>query len=166
MPGDTLFFRIRPLRSCKTSAAVASLLFLVLSVITMARTAVAENAAGFVKTLEGDAVVIRQGRSIAVFPGCGIDTGDIVQTGAKSALGIVFTDDTRVSLGPETQITVDHYLFDPHKKQLGLITRLIKGTLSFISGQITKLSPESARIVVPSATIGVRGTHVLVSVDN
>jgi hypothetical protein len=60
---------------------------------------------------------------------------------------------------------VDEYLFDPLEKELSFIARLIRGTISFLSGQIAKLSPESVQLVMPAATIGVRGTHVLIKVD-
>lgn len=120
---------------------------------------------GFVKTLKGTAVVVRQGQTITVVQGTEVKAGDIVQTDAQSAVGLVFADDTRVSLGPETQMAVDRYLFKPREKQMAFIARVIEGTISFISGQLTKLSPESVQIVVPSGTIGVRGTHVLIKVD-
>jgi hypothetical protein len=48
-----------------------------------------------------------------------------------------------------------------------MVNELIKGTASFISGKMTKLSPDSVILETPSATIGVRGTtyHVMVRED-
>lgn len=117
---------------------------------------------GLIKTFEGSAVVQRQGQSIAVVLGSEILPGDIVRTGADSALGLIFKDDTVVSLGPRTEFAIDAYLFNPREGQLSFIARVIRGTLSFLSGQMTQLSPESVRLEFPAGTIGVRGTHVLI----
>lgn len=55
--------------------------------------------------------------------------------------------------------------FEPLEKKLFFVLRMIQGTVSFLSGQVAKLSPESVKLVMPAATIGVRGTHVLIKVD-
>jgi hypothetical protein len=48
-----------------------------------------------------------------------------------------------------------------------MITRMLRGTASYISGIIGRQSPESVRFQTPDATIGIRGTQFLVKVaDN
>ena len=94
-----------------------------------------------------------------------IQIGDVVKTGDKGGIGLIFTDDTIISMGSKSEITIEDYLFEPIEGKLSFIARMIQGTISFISGQITKLSPESVRLETPAATIGVRGTHVLVKVE-
>jgi hypothetical protein len=42
---------------------------------------------------------------------------------------------------------------------------MIHGTFSFITGQIAKLAPEKVKFETPDATLGVRGTKVLVKID-
>lgn len=125
----------------------------------------AKTFVGVVKTLDGKATILRDGKTLTVVKGMEIQKADIVTTGRQGHLGLVFSDDARISMGPNTQIAVDDYLFEPKDKQLSFIVRLISGTVSFLSGQIAKLSPESVKLVMPAATIGVRGTHVLVKVD-
>ena len=68
-------------------------------------------------------------------------------------------------MGPNSEIAVDDYLFEPLEDKLSFVLRLIRGTVSFLSGQMTKLSPESVQLVMPAATIGVRGTHLLIKVE-
>ncbi len=120
---------------------------------------------GIVKTLEGDATVLRGAETITVVAGMEIQQADLFKTRRNGHLGLVFSDDTRITMGPNTQIVVDDYLFEPKEKRLSFIVRLISGTVSFLSGQMAKLSPDSVQLVMPAATIGVRGTHVLVKVD-
>ena len=120
---------------------------------------------GIVKTLEGSATIIRNGETLPAATGMEIRKADIVTTSRQSKLGLVFSDDTRISMGANTKIAVDEYLFRPKDQRLAFILNMIRGTVSFLSGQIAKLSPESVQLVMPAATIGVRGTHVLIKVD-
>jgi len=121
--------------------------------------------AGIVKAVKGSAFVVRKGVCSEAVPGMKIQIGDVVKTGDKGGIGLIFTDDTIISMGSKSEITIEDYLFEPIEGKLSFIARMIQGTISFISGQITKLSPESVRLETPAATIGVRGTHVLVKVE-
>ena len=89
---------------------------------------------------------------------------DIVKTGAKGSVGVILKDDTVLSLGPDSELLLAEFMFAPREGKLSLVARLLKGTATFISGIIAKLAPDNARLETPSATIGIRGTHVLVSV--
>jgi len=80
-------------------------------------------------------------------------------------MGVILRDDTLISLGPNTKIAIDEFKFAPAKGELSILTRMTRGIITYISGQITKLSPESARFETPTSTIGVRGTKFLVKVD-
>ena len=144
---------------------VVNMLVLVLMLIGLCTSAAAEAFVGVVKSVEGGATLTRNGETITVVTGMEIKQADIVKTDRQGTVGLVFSDDTRISMGPKTEITVDDYLFEPSEKRLSFILRLIRGTVSFLSGQIAKLSPESVQLVMPAATIGVRGTHVLIKVD-
>ena len=121
--------------------------------------------AAVVKSLKGKAAVTRNGGTVTATKGMEIQVGDIVKTDAQGAIGLVFSDDTVVSMGPDSELTITDYMFEPREKRLSLIIRILRGTLSFLSGQITKLAPKSVQLVTPSATIGVRGTHVLIKVE-
>jgi hypothetical protein len=138
---------------------------LVLLLIGPGTSAAADTFVGVVKTLEGGAVITRDGESIAVGTGMEIRRADFVRPDRRGYVGLVFSDDTRISIGPNTEITIDRYLFEPVEEELSLVIRLLRGTLSFLSGQIAKLSPDSVQLVMPVATIGVRGTHVLIEAD-
>jgi hypothetical protein len=97
--------------------------------------------------------------------GMELSQGDVVKTDQHSAISLVFSDDTLISMGPTTEVAIDEYVFKPLEKRMAFVTRVIQGTLSFLSGQLEKLAPKSVRLVLPTATIGVRGTHVLIKVD-
>jgi hypothetical protein len=127
--------------------------------------AIAGQFSGLVKSVQGSPVIIRGTESIIAREGMEIVKGDIIETDAHGTVAVVFSDDTVISMGPETRISVDDYVFEPLEKKLSFVARIIRGTVSYLSGQIAKIAPEAVRISIPAAVIGVRGTHVLIRVD-
>jgi len=144
---------------------LVSLMSLVMLLIGDVVTVVAEPFTGIVKSVEGTAMIVRNGERTAAVKGMQLQKGDMVKTDPQGAIGMVFSDDTLISMGPNTEVCIDDYLFEPIEKRLSFVARILRGTVCFLSGQIAKLSPESVRLVMPVATIGVRGTHVLIKVD-
>jgi len=120
---------------------------------------------GKTKTSTGNVSVIRDGRQIPVSIGDRLFRKDIIRTGAASTVGIMFDDNTILSLGPDSEIVIDQYVFAPEKGMFSMIARMVRGTASYLSGIIGHQSPESVKFLTPEATIGIRGTHFLVKVD-
>jgi hypothetical protein len=119
---------------------------------------------GYVKTVDGDAQVVRpDGRGLLKL-GDAIRLGDTVETGDGGTLGITFRDDCRVSLGPKSQLALREFAFDPYQQKYHFLVRLARGTMLYISGLIAKLSPQSISIETPVATVAVRGTRFLARV--
>ena len=73
--------------------------------------------------------------------------------------------DTVISMGPKSRLAIETFVYHPQEKKLSLIARVLRGTVSFLSGQIAKLGPDLMHIETPQASVGVRGTHVLIQVD-
>lgn len=129
--------------------------------------AFAEPAAiGLIKTVSGEAFVATEGKQVKAVLGTPVYQGSILKTGSKSSLGVVFQDQTVMSFGPNTELTVDDYLYAPAKSQVKLASQLTKGSLNYVSGSIAKLQPEAVTVKTPTGTIGVRGTQFLVKVGN
>ncbi len=124
-----------------------------------------DTVIGFVKTVAGNASVISSGKTVGAQVGTPIKTGDILKTGAKSSLGVTFKDNTVMSFGPDTELTVDEYLYAPGKGDLKLQASMAKGTLQVVSGVIAKLKPDAVALKTPTGLIGVRGTHFAVKVE-
>ena len=120
---------------------------------------------GSIKNVQGDAYVIRGGSDIAAKKGQKLYQSDVLQTDAGSSMGLILRDDTLISLGPNTQISIDEFKFIPAQNEFSIITKMFKGIVTYVSGKIAKLSPESARFETPVATVGVRGTKFLVKID-
>jgi hypothetical protein len=120
------------------------------------------QVAGIVKSVKGRAIISRHGQSLEAADGMKILMGDIVQTTEAGSIGLIFGDDTVVSMGPTSEMVIEEYYFVPIEGKLSFIVRFIRGTIAYLSGQISKLSPQSVRLDTPVATIGVRGTQILI----
>lgn len=125
-----------------------------------------DDVIGFVKTVGGDASILVAGKSVNAQPGTPLYIGSILRTGESGSLGVTFKDNTVVSLGPNSEVTVDEYLYAPAQGDLKLVASITKGTLHYISGVIAKLKPEAVAVKTPTGIIGVRGTHFLVKVES
>lgn len=125
-----------------------------------------ESAIGKIKTGKGEIAAIRSGETITVSIGDPLYQNDTIRTGEDSSVGIIFEDNTILSLGPKSEIVIDEYVFAPEKDLLSMAARMIRGTAAYMSGIIGKQSPETVKFQTPDATIGIRGTHFLVKVKD
>ena len=124
-----------------------------------------DDSFGIVKSVSGEVLVSNAQHSISAVPNMKINQGDLIKTGGDGSVGLIFTDDTVVALGPNSEIKIESFLFNPVDLQLSFVARLFKGTFSFITGQIAKLAPKNVKFETPEATLGVRGTKLLVEIN-
>jgi len=123
------------------------------------------ESVGFIKSVSGEVLIVSSELSVRAVPNMKIMQGDSIATGAGSSVGLIFEDDTVVSIGPNSEIEIQSFMFNPVEKELSFVARMVKGTFSFITGQIAKLAPRNVKLETPDATLGVRGTKLLVKID-
>jgi hypothetical protein len=119
---------------------------------------------GLVKTAAGDAAILREGRRIAAQPGYQLAQGDILTTGPTGAMGVILRDDTILSLGPSTETRIEQFVFESAGQKPGMVVRVARGIIGYLSGRIAKLAPGAVRLETPVATLGVRGTYLVARV--
>jgi hypothetical protein len=124
----------------------------------------APRPAGLIKIASGSAFVVRAGAQLPAEAGQPIFEADTVKTGADGRLGITLKDDTRVSLGPSSEVRVNRFVYAPAEGRLGLVLGVVRGVMAYVSGRIAKLAPDSIRLETPAAVMGVRGTTLAVRV--
>ena len=125
----------------------------------------ADSPVGSIKSIENTATIKRHETIVPAQEGGMIFVGDILMTDKTGTIGVIFRDDAMISLGPDSQVKIDAFMFRPAEGQFSFIARMIRGTAAFVSGQIAKLSPESMRVQTPVAEIGVRGTRFAVQAE-
>ena len=120
---------------------------------------------GIVTSMAGKVTITRGGETLRGKTNLKLFAGDAIQTGSNGKVGLILEDDTAISLGQNSRLALEKYLFHPSDKEFSFITRVFQGTVSILCGAIARLAPHQVRIETPYATVGVRGTHVLIRVD-
>ena len=134
------------------------------AVLGFASSAIAADI-GLVKVSKGAVQIQRGAEKLPVKVGTGLQTSDVVITGPDGSAGITFTDNSLVSVGPNSVFAIDKYRFDTTTHAGEFEGNLRQGRLAAVSGKMVKQSPESMKIRTPSAIMGVRGTEFVVQVD-
>jgi len=140
---------------------------LVIAMLSAAPVA-AEQAvpAGHIKVATGAAYIVRQNTTIPAKPGDAVFPTDTLRTQANGVLGVTLADDTRVSLGPDSEMRLERYVFAPAEGAMGMVLNFVKGVAAYVSGRMAKLAPDAVRLETPAAIVGVRGTTVAIKVGS
>ncbi len=78
---------------------------------------------------------------------------------------MIFKDNTRISVGPNSKLEIEKYLFEPANNQEGFVTNLSKVSIECKTGLISKVNPKAFKVKVKTATMGICGTHFIVNAD-
>lgn len=119
---------------------------------------------GQVKVAKGSVQVERAGQRMPAAVGMGVRQADTLVTGADGSVGVTFSDNSLLSTGPNSTLTIDRYAFDSTSHAGQFDTSLRRGSLAVISGKMVKQSPGAMRVRTPSTILGVRGTEFVVRV--
>lgn len=113
-------------------------------------------------------VIIASGNVVAVAQNSGsrplqrkspFFVGDVIQVAEGSQTQVRFRDGTILSLASGTELRVDAFEFSTDATRDSNVVTLLKGGFRTITGAIAKRNPQAQQIATPLATIGVRGTH-------
>jgi hypothetical protein len=140
-------------------------LFLFLILVGENSSALASPKVATIQKMSGAAMIIRQGQNIPATVGLEIWENDSLRTGPNGSMGVVFIDDTLLSLGPGSVLVVEKFLFAPKQGKFSIVLKMVKGTAAYLSGLISRLAPEAAYFETPTASIGIRGTKFVVKVE-
>ena len=117
-----------------------------------------------IKTESGTVYATRDGKRVDLKAGDELYEKDVIDTGADGAIGLTFTDNSILSLGPNSEVALSEYRFDSSNFNGAMTTDIRKGTLTMVSGDIARSSPGAMKVTTPTAILGVRGTSFAVDV--
>lgn len=107
-----------------------------------------------------------RGRIQPIALGTELAEQDRIVTGKDAMLMLVFSDQARLAVRPETELVIRSYRIDPSGADTRIQLDLVRGAMRQISGQGAHLQPERYRLNTPIAVIGVRGTDFLAKVGS
>jgi hypothetical protein len=120
--------------------------------------------AGRVKVASGAAFIVRAQTATAAKVGDVVYESDALRTGADGRIGVTLKDETRISLGPASEVRLDRFLYSPADSQFAFVLKVFRGIATYVSGRIAKLSPDAVRLETPTSIVGIRGTRVAIQV--
>lgn len=124
-----------------------------------------QTAAGRIKNVTGAAFIVRGNATIPAEPGQIVYEADGLRTGPDGTVGVTLKDETRLSLGPSSEVRVEKFLYAPGNGSLGMVLKFVRGVAAYVSGRMAKLAPDSVRLETPAAIVGVRGTSMAIRVQ-
>lgn len=111
----------------------------------------------------GSAVGVKQqaaavsGETRTLVVGADLFIGDLVQTGARGQVQILFSDNTELVVGPNSALMIEDYLIRNDGSAGKLAVDVLAGAFRFATGDSAK---NRYVITTPTGTIGVRGTEL------
>ena len=124
--------------------------------------AFANDEAGTLKTVKGAVTIERGSQRLPAAVGGSVMAKDRVMTGADSAVGITLRDNTMLSAGPNSTLSLDKFAFNPTTHAGEIDATLKRGTLAVISGKVAKSSADTVTFRTPTVSLGVRGTEFVI----
>ena len=121
---------------------------------------------GQIKVFKGTVTVQRDGQVLPAAAGLRVQRADVVRTGSDGSVGLTMSDNARLSLGPNSVLSLDRYQFDAATHAGVFDATLLSGSMAVVSGSIAKQSPDAMVVRTPYAVLGVRGTEFVVSAND
>ncbi|TIH19350.1 hypothetical protein D0S45_03995 [Marinifilum sp. JC120] len=124
-------------------------------------TEVNQNSIGVVLAANGEVFLRSESGVRQVESGAEVFRGEELVTGAGSTAEIRFVDDTLLSQGADSVISLDDYVFDDSASDAELLFKMSQGTFRLVTGKIAEQNPDRFQVGTPLATIGIRGTTIV-----
>jgi hypothetical protein len=143
-------------RGIRTGCLAGTIAF---NVIALAE---AEEAIGVAAVVRNQVDQALATRVVPINVGENLTRDEVVKTGTESAAKLVFSDNTNLSMGPGSAVTLNKFVYSGASSYEKATFQLVKGAFRFTTGASDKRAYE---IKTPTATIGVRGTILDIRVD-
>jgi hypothetical protein len=116
----------------------------------------------------GAAAVIRgevywltsDGRKVPITPGGALYSGARIVTGGNARIQVLLLDETVFTIGPNSDMVLDEFVYDPSTSIGKVSVRVTKGMFRFVTGKVARKDLEHLKVTLPVGTIGIRGTDV------
>ena len=92
--------------------------------------------------------------------------GDTIIVREKSSAQILLLDETALTVGEKSELTIDDFVYDPNTKVGKIVSNIKVGTVRIITGEISKQNPDNLEVKVPTGSVGARGTEFAVVTES
>ena len=141
--------------------------FLLLAVFIHVGNASAEEAIGIAAVVKGDVFVQNSlgAEKVSLKSQDKVYEKQIITTGKRARVQVIFNDDSVFTIGRNSEIILDEFVYDPATGDGKSLIEATKGVVKFVTGKIAKKDPKKVKVNTPFATIGVRGSGGIVQIQ-
>src|SRR5688572_25016832 len=133
----------------------AGWMLVILAAMVLTSGAVEAQQVGTAAAVNPAAQARGSGGSRTIVIGQSIAHRERIQTTSAGSVQLLFLDKTSMTIGPNSDLAIDEYVYDPASNSGKLAATLSKGVMRFVGGQISHAG--NAQISTPSAVVGIRG---------
>src|SRR5206468_3561056 len=87
-----------------------------------------------------------------------------ISTFNKGQVQLIFADQSTLTLGENSEIVIDEFVYDPNKQAGNMTATVTTGVLRYVGGKISKKNDVS--FLTPSGVVTVRGGIALIKVSD
>ena len=87
---------------------------------------------------------------------------ELIVTSGKGRTQLLFIDGSALTIGPNSSVVLDEFVYDPNTKTGKLAFSATKGLFRFVGGKISKKTPVTLK--TPTAIIGIRGGIAIITI--
>jgi hypothetical protein len=122
-------------------------------------------AAG-IKTSQGIVKIVRGDKTYPGRVGAKLKVDDAVLTAENGSVGLVFLDNSTLSMGPDSEVVLKRFNYDP-TTYMGAFDAFVKqGTVSIQGGNLAESGTDNVRITTPQAELKGNAKQLLISVGD
>ena len=140
-----------------------NLIFIIIILILSMSYAFSKDFIGVISAGIGD---ITNQDSEKLSTGSKIYYGDTIIVREKSSAQILLLDETAITVGEKSELTIDDFVYDPSSLDGKIVSNIKSGTVRIMTGKISKQNPDNLVVKVPAGVIGTRGTEFVVVTES
>lgn len=120
---------------------------------------------GQIKVSRGIVALERDGKRFPGMVGLRLKENDVILTEANGSAGLMFNDNSTLSMGPNAEVLLERYAYDS-TTYLGAFDAYVKrGAVSVEAGNLANAAPESVRVKTPLAEVRGQARNFAVNVE-
>ena len=122
-------------------------------------------AAG-IKVSKGTVQIIHGEKTYAGRVGAKLRENDVVITADNGSVGLLFLDNSTLSMGPNSEVVLKRYKYDPTTYLGAFDVEVKQGTVSLQAGDLADSGPDNVRVTTPQAELKGNAKQLLISVGD
>lgn len=120
--------------------------------------------AAAIKVSKGIVQIVHAEKTFSGRLGAKLRVNDTVITGEDGSVGMIFLDGSVLTMGPDTEVLLKRYSFDPTTYMGGFDAHVKKGTVSLQAGGLADSGPDNVSVTTPQAELKGNVKQLLISV--